>query len=142
MMGEWDADANFPLVDQCYAPRRLDSTQSSDGRAHPFAPDRAAQTRAFLDDARAVTCPFCPGNEHETPPELGHVGEPWRVRTFPNKYPPVAGAEVIVEAAEHEARFEEIGHAADVVAMCVARYGALDDVESGVHECLFIGPTV
>jgi UDPglucose--hexose-1-phosphate uridylyltransferase len=99
-----------------------------------FAPDRAARPRAFLDDATALTCPFCPGHEHETPPELARVGEPWRVRTFPNKYPPVAGAEVIVEAAEHEARFEDLGHGADVVAMYVDRYRALEDA---AHVALF-----
>lgn len=99
-----------------------------------FAPDRAARPRAFLDDATALTCPFCPGNEHETPPELARVGEPWRVRAFPNKYPPIAGAEVIVEAAEHDARFEDLGHADEVVATYVARYIAH---EEAAHVALF-----
>ncbi|MEA2490947.1 MAG: UDPglucose--hexose-phosphate uridylyltransferase [Acidobacteriota bacterium] len=92
-----------------------------------FSPERAARPRAFLDDATALTCPFCPGHEHETPPSLAVAGEPWRVRVFANKYPSVTGAEVIVEAAEHEARFEDVDHAADVVAMYVERYRAHSD---------------
>ena len=70
------------------------------------------------------TCPFCPGNEHETPPEILRrpTGPGWMVRVFPNKYPalvpdlseptasedplfrrtPARGHyEVIVEGAEH-----------------------------------------
>ncbi len=46
------------------------------------------------------SCPFCPGNEDMTPPELSRypatpaVGPGWRVRVVPNKYPafgPLAG---------------------------------------------------
>ncbi len=36
------------------------------------------------------TCPFCPGNESKTPPEVMRVpangGEPWTVRVIPNKF--------------------------------------------------------
>ena len=43
----------------------------------------------------AETCPFCPGHEGQTPPEVYAVREPgsmpdgpgWLVRTVPNKYP-------------------------------------------------------
>jgi UDPglucose--hexose-1-phosphate uridylyltransferase len=34
-----------------------------------------------------ATDPFGPGNEHETPPELYRVGDPWQVRVVPNKFP-------------------------------------------------------
>ena len=34
-----------------------------------------------------ATDPFGPGNEHETPPEVYRVGDPWRVRVVPNKFP-------------------------------------------------------
>lgn len=49
-------------------------------------------------------CPFCPGNEHLTPPEIartgtGEPGEPgWRTRVFPNRYPILAGAAGPTEA--------------------------------------------
>lgn len=29
---------------------------------------------------------FAPGNEKETPPEIGRLGSPWEVRWFPNKF--------------------------------------------------------
>ena len=34
-----------------------------------------------------ATDPFAPGNEHETPPEVHRVGDPWQVRVVPNKFP-------------------------------------------------------
>ncbi len=44
---------------------------------------------------RAMTCPFCPGNEHMTPPEVDVIrtksSKPnspgWQVRAVPNKFP-------------------------------------------------------
>ena len=32
-------------------------------------------------------CPFCPGNEENTPPHLFSKGKPWTIRVVPNKYP-------------------------------------------------------
>jgi len=32
-------------------------------------------------------CPFCPGNEENTPPHLFSKGTPWTIRVVPNKYP-------------------------------------------------------
>jgi UDPglucose--hexose-1-phosphate uridylyltransferase len=87
-----------------------------------FAPDRAARPRAFGGDT-GERCPFCPGNESDTPAALVTLGDPWRIRTFPNKYPPAAGAEVIVESPRHEP-FDRIEHATEVVAQYVARYRA------------------
>ncbi|HEX8619299.1 MAG TPA: hypothetical protein VF911_17080 [Thermoanaerobaculia bacterium] len=98
-----------------------------------FAPERAARPSAFDSDALA-RCPFCPGHEHDTPPELAHCGEPWRVRVVPNKYPPVEGAEVIVESAKHDVAFDEIEHAADVVRTYVERYRAH---ESAAYTAIF-----
>lgn len=99
-------------------------------RRHPltgesilFAPERASRPRAF-DEAPVDRCPFCPGNESDTPPTLAQIGDPWRVRVFANKYPPIGGAEVIVESPHHEAGFETIAHAEDVVGMYVDRYRA------------------
>src|SRR5688572_15227581 len=79
-------------------------------RKHPitgdpivFAPQRAGRPNAFARDQNAA-CPFCPGNESETPPEITHRGNPWEVRAFPNKYPAVDGHEVIVESPDHGAQ--------------------------------------
>jgi len=40
-------------------------------------------------------CPFCPGNEEETPPSLEEYGAngSWSVRVVPNKYPAFSGGE-------------------------------------------------
>lgn len=89
-----------------------------------FAPTRAARPHAFVDDATVERCPFCPGHESDTPPEIARIGDPWRVRVFPNKYPPIEGAEVIVESPRHDALFEEIEPLDDVLAMYTERLRA------------------
>jgi len=73
------------------------------GRVAAIAAGRAARPEAFLRDvgpARGTLgCPFCPGNEHMTPPEVWADREPggtangpgWQVRVVPNKFPAFAG---------------------------------------------------
>ncbi|HUR80758.1 MAG TPA: hypothetical protein VM733_08325 [Thermoanaerobaculia bacterium] len=108
-----------------------------DFRKHPlsgerilFVPERAARRSAF-GDASAERCPFCAGNESDTPAEIARLGEsvddPWRVRAFPNKYPPTAGSEVIVESPRHDGAFHD--HAEDAVRMYADRYRAHGDAE-------------
>ena len=54
-------------------------------------------------------CPFCPGQERQTPPEVDADRTPgtptdapgWTVRAFPNKYPANAHHEVIAEGDGH-----------------------------------------
>ncbi len=97
------------------------------GQPIVFAPERAARPHAFIDDTGDGICPFCPGNEAETPPEIARVGdaEAWRVRVFSNKYPAFDDHEVIVESPRHDARFDEIDDAAAVVSVYVDRYRKL-----------------
>jgi UDPglucose--hexose-1-phosphate uridylyltransferase len=64
---------------------------------------RAARPEAFLGDVGALRgplgCPFCPGNEHLTPPEVWAERDPgtdpdrpgWRVRVVPNLFPAFSG---------------------------------------------------
>ena len=91
-----------------------------------FAPGRAARRGAFGDE-HEDRCPFCPGHESDTPAEVARIGDPWRVRAFPNKYPPIADAEVIVESPRHEDSFAGVEHAEDAVRMYVDRYRAHAD---------------
>lgn len=67
-------------------------------------------------------CPFCPGNEEETPPALETYGPSgsWRVRVVPNLYP----------AFDGDAPFE------------VERVGPLFEQApgSGIHEVLVLSP--
>jgi UDPglucose--hexose-1-phosphate uridylyltransferase len=82
-------------------------------------------------DAAGADCPFCPGNEHRTPPEIARagLGEPggtgWQVRTFPNLYPIVETHEVVVLAPDHRS-FGELDddEAVAVVTMLHDRVGA------------------
>lgn len=74
------------------------------------APERAARPDTFrgtADDRRADTaagCPFCPGHEDMTPPEVARTGEGepdgpgWRIRVVPNLYPLVHGDPAYVTA--------------------------------------------
>jgi len=53
-------------------------------RPEEMATHRAVQpVPAFVE-----TCPFCPGNENKTPPEVMRVpgGDSWAVRVIPNKF--------------------------------------------------------
>jgi len=104
-------------------------------RRHPitgqpilFAPERSSRPRAFGDES-IDRCPFCAGHEADTPPAILERGEPWRVRVFPNKYPPVPGAEVIVESPLHEATFDALPHADEIVRVYVERYRAHRDAQ-------------
>ncbi len=64
-----------------------------------IAPDRANRPYAFAKadpPTESGECPFCPGREHETPPEIFAVRQNapdapdtpgWRARVVPNKFP-------------------------------------------------------
>jgi len=86
-----------------------------------YAPERAGRPHAFGRDDAQVPCPFCPSNESLTPPTIFSVGDPWRIRVFPNKYPAVDGHEVIVESPRHGATFADVD-AAEVVRVYIERY--------------------
>ena len=59
------------------------------------APERGKRPSDFRVQAPPAAssprdCPFCPGNEHLTPPEIARISGPdgnWRVRVVPNKFP-------------------------------------------------------
>ena len=57
------------------------------GRPQPLHAERERRPLAHF----VASCPFCPGNEPLTPPEilrvLGPGGEGWLLRVIPNKYP-------------------------------------------------------
>ena len=98
-----------------------------------LAPARALRPDTFRVHAdplppSVATCPFCRGNEHETPPEVARIGpgEPdtpgWTLRVVPNKYPIVGdgvpGAhEVVIFSPAHDADLGALSEtaAADVL---------------------------
>jgi UDPglucose--hexose-1-phosphate uridylyltransferase len=105
------------------------------------AAGRAARPTTFAtndsDAAGIAGCPFCPGHEEQTPPEVlrtgaGVPGTPgWRVRAFPNLYPIVGdgptesgitGAhEVVVLSPDHRRSFAGLDDDEAVEAVCVWR---------------------
>ena len=87
-----------------------------------LAPDRQQRPNLYRDGVDR--CPFCAGNESDTPPEIWRDGDPWRVRVFPNKYPATERHEVIVETPDHHASFDQLapGHAAAAVDCYIRRY--------------------
>ena len=87
-----------------------------------LSPGRAARPHDTNGDV-AVRCPFCPGREAQTPPEVDRItiGDDWAVRVVPNRYallepgalsrqaaefgrrmPGIGAHEVIIETPEHE----------------------------------------
>jgi UDPglucose--hexose-1-phosphate uridylyltransferase len=115
------------------------------GRWVLLAPARAARPHAWSRSSppsRAPSdCPFCPGHEGETPPEVARTGDGapdtpgWRVRVVPNLYPIVGGPtdatgsgtgatgahEVVVLSPAHDRSFAHLTDAEAVEALCVVR---------------------
>lgn len=65
-------------------------------------------SRAGASQDPVEECPFCPGNEEMTPPEVWadrENGEPnspgWRVRSFPNMYPALSGGGCDGQKGDH-----------------------------------------
>jgi UDPglucose--hexose-1-phosphate uridylyltransferase len=103
-----------------------------------IAPGRSTRPDTFRVDAPPLppavpACPFCDGNELDTPPEVMRcgIGAPdtpgWRVRVVPNKYPivgagGVSGAhEVVVLSPAHDRSFADLDEGAAVEALTVVR---------------------
>jgi len=110
--------------------------------------ERVVVPRAPLAE-RDDACPFCPGNEEQTPPEIDRLPRegPWSVRVVPNMYaalsgdgsvtrtgpplfremPGVGSHEVVVESPRHDARLDDlpVEDVARVVEMWRMRYRAL-----------------
>jgi UDPglucose--hexose-1-phosphate uridylyltransferase len=120
------------------------------GRAVIVAAGRAARPHQFAaapDADRGGKCPFCPGNETDTPPErhrTGH-GAPdapgWRVRVFPNLYPIVGGPhagsgatgahEVVALSPDHSSSFAALTDDGAAEVFCVLRDRVHAHLETG-----------
>jgi UDPglucose--hexose-1-phosphate uridylyltransferase len=112
-----------------------------------LAPGRAARPHTVRGtperSTEAPRCPFCPGHESDTPPEVARVGDGptdgpgWRVRAFPNLYPIVGGAEARDGATgDHEVVVLSPDHLRDLGALdddqTIDVFGVLRD-RSGAH---------
>lgn len=114
-----------------------------------LAPNRRQRPNAFLTEfSEAGRCPFCPGNEALTPPEIERVGSDgsWEIRVVPNKYP-VASAEggvrgqheVIIESRDHDAelRTTPLDHVRQIVEVWIRRWSAAATSEDARYVSLF-----
>jgi UDPglucose--hexose-1-phosphate uridylyltransferase len=105
--------------------------------------DRAARPNEFVEEPirrQPIPCPFCPGNEHETPDAVLEYRTPdgrgWLVRVVPNKYPAVtvdeaqcpqclplgrqAGSEAVPGFGRHEVIIESPRHVASLSELILA----------------------
>lgn len=80
------------------------------GRLVIVAPGRSKRPGAFrrlpaeVSPEELETCPFCPGHEEQTPPEVLRLpigADQWQVRVVPNLYPAFAGQEVVIHTPRH-----------------------------------------
>jgi len=108
------------------------------------APGRATRPDTFRVPAApalpaaVATCPFCPGNEHETPPEVFRTGPGapdtpgWRVRVVPNLYPILPGAhEVVILSPAHDHSLAQLDDGAARELFQVMRDRVVHHVEVG-----------
>lgn len=127
------------------------------------APERGSRPDAFRgrrreDTTAGASCPFCPGREAETPPEMFRLpdeGGGWRLRVIPNKFAALSGDgsrehvidplgfismpgrgqhEVVVESPQHgwDLAMADEREVLDVLATYRARHRALRDAAAAV----------
>jgi UDPglucose--hexose-1-phosphate uridylyltransferase len=115
-----------------------------------LAPARALRPDTFRVHAEPLpksvaTCPFCGGNEHDTPPEIARLGagdpdtQGWSLRVVPNKYPIVGegvpGAhEVVVFSPAHDADLGALSERAVVDVLLMLRDRARFHL---AHDCRY-----
>jgi UDPglucose--hexose-1-phosphate uridylyltransferase len=125
--------------------------------------EMAAKREAKPAPAFVETCPFCPGNESKTPPEVlrfpVNPNEPWAVRVFPNKFAALSSEvqptrslkhlrrtidgfgfhEVIVDSPDHSRHMGLLpdAHVANILRIYKQRYNALSLDQRIAHITLF-----
>lgn len=78
----------------------------------PSRVDRPDEHKDVQAPSKPHACPFCPGNESSTPPEIMRVGDGekdkpgWRIRVIPNLFPITDMHEVIIHSPDHEKDIE------------------------------------
>jgi UDPglucose--hexose-1-phosphate uridylyltransferase len=112
-----------------------------------IAPVRALRPHDVGEEAPTAACPFCPGNEHETPPTRAAVGDGptgWGARAFANRYPAIDPAEgeheVIVNSPRHVLRMGDLtdDEAVRAVGLWADRLAAVTEDARGLWPFLFL----
>lgn len=81
-----------------------------------ISPQRLGRPEQFDKEGKKkrTVCPFCSGNERETPPEVLRYGNGeanksgWKLRVVPNKYSITDVHEVIIHSPDHEKDVENL----------------------------------
>lgn len=126
-----------------------------------LAPARAARPDDFRrrvapppEAPAAAPCPFCPGHEHLTPPEIARTGSAapdapgWQVRVVPNKFPivgpgPTGAHEVVVLSPDHTADLGRLAPHAAVAAIRMLRDRSAALLDAGyAHVAAFVNQGV
>ena len=114
------------------------------GRWVTIATERAARPAEFVPRRLPVEsdtgrpCPFCPGNEEETPPALETYARDgsWQVRVVPNLYPAFEGGGAFERTALSPIHTEAPGHGIHEVLVLSPDHdrdwGSLDDKQAGL----------
>jgi UDPglucose--hexose-1-phosphate uridylyltransferase len=111
------------------------------GRLVMIATARATRPHTLVSasqepDGELPICPFCPGHEDMTPPEImrtedGSADGSWRTRVFPNLYPLSDVHEVVVLAPDHRS-FPQLTDDEAVEVMLILRDRVRTHLEHGL----------
>jgi len=127
-----------------------------------FCPDRMKRPKdikvAKEKKSNAKKCPFCPGNEYMTPPEIFRLGgKKWKTRVFENAFPifkpekgkikkinkmfllkPAFGYhEIIVESPNHNSTFVNYEHVKNTIETYIQRFRYLSKLKNVNHISIF-----
>jgi UDPglucose--hexose-1-phosphate uridylyltransferase len=117
-----------------------------------YAPRRADRSNAFVRETLVMPedtfCPFCVGNENETPPEVARWPAdpqlPWQGRVIPNRFPIVdtdsergyGQHEIVIESSHHDASWLSIT-SAELANVLLAVQNRIKHLESDVRlQCI------
>jgi UDPglucose--hexose-1-phosphate uridylyltransferase len=130
--------------------RRVIIAENRAGRPNDFAGTELSPVES--NTAPHGDCPFCPGNESQTPHEKQQVCDEqgrWIVRVVPNRFPsveinaPIDNAhglhEVIIESRDHVSRVNQVSaaHWADVLRVHVERLEYAATIDTLRYALLF-----
>lgn len=130
--------------------RRVIVAENRAGRPNDFA--GAELTPVEQNTSPHPDCPFCPGNESQTPHEKLKFSDDegrWRIRVVPNRFPAVqidapsdaaVGLhEVIIESSQHVSRANQVtaAHWGDVLRVHAGRIDHADTFDNLRYALLF-----
>ncbi len=128
------------------------------GKKIIFCPERMKRPREIKVSPvkeKKGFCPFCPGNEDKTPPEIFRLGgKKWKTRVFENAFPivkpekghlkgdfeikPAFGYhEIVVESPRHNSDFRNLDHVRNTIITYIERFKDLSKRKGIKHVSIF-----